>query len=157
MAALVSVLEVQVRFADDPYAKVELLHRIARLYEESLGDPSNAFETYARAVAGDSQNEESLASLERLANLIERWPAVAQLYDAELAKLGDQPERFVELGLRVAQVYEVQLENVDQRGRALPQRARGRSGEPERRPGSRSPLQPDRALARSRRCAPARG
>lgn len=110
---LVSVLEVQVRHAEEQYSKVELLHRIARLYEESLNDPHNAFATYARAVQVDSQNEESLASLERLASLIERWPAVAELYDAELDKLGEQPERIVELGLRVAQVYEVQLENVD--------------------------------------------
>src|SRR5262249_2867471 len=59
------------------------------------------------------QNDESLASLERLASFIERWPQVAELYDRELDKLEDQPERLVELGLRTAQVYEVQLENVD--------------------------------------------
>jgi golgin subfamily B member 1 len=110
---LISVLEVQVRFADDGFAKVDLLHRVARLYEESLGEHSRAFETYARAVQVDSQNEESLASLERLAMAIERWPAVAKLYDDELDKLAEEPERLVELGLRVAQVYEVQLEDVD--------------------------------------------
>ena len=32
---LISVLEVQVAHADDPFTKVDLLHRIARLYEES--------------------------------------------------------------------------------------------------------------------------
>ncbi len=111
---LISVLEVQVRFSDDAFAKVELLHRVARLYEESLGDRSRAFETYARAIGQDSQNEESLGSLERLAMMIERWPAVAALYDAELDKLETDPERFVELGLRAAQVYEVQLENPEQ-------------------------------------------
>ena len=63
---LISVLEVTVRFVDDPFQKVELLHRIARLYEESLGDHARAFETYARAVGADSQNEEALGSLERL-------------------------------------------------------------------------------------------
>ncbi len=110
---LISVLEVEVRFADDPFTKVDLLHRMARLYEENLGEHASAFETYARAVTFDSQNEESLASLERLAMVIERWPSVAQLYDQELDKLGDEPERLVELGLRVAQVYEVQLEDVD--------------------------------------------
>jgi tetratricopeptide (TPR) repeat protein len=110
---LISVLEVQVRFTDDPYTKVELLHRVARLYEENLGNHEKAFETYSRAVAAESQNEESLGSLERLAMLIERWPQVAALYDAELDKLGEEPERLVELGLRVAQVYEVQLEDVD--------------------------------------------
>jgi tetratricopeptide (TPR) repeat protein len=111
---LISVLEVTVRFADDPFQKVELLHRIARLYEESLGDHSRAFETYSRAVSADSQNEESLGSLERLAMMIERWPAVAQLYDAQLDKLHGEPDRFVELGLRTAQVYEVQLESLEQ-------------------------------------------
>ncbi|HYP90983.1 MAG TPA: tetratricopeptide repeat protein, partial [Polyangiaceae bacterium] len=111
---LISVLEVTVRFAEDPFQKVELLHRIARLHEESLGDHARAFETYARAVAADSQNEESLGSLERLAMMIDRWPAVAQLYDAQLDKLHGEPDRFVELGLRTAQVYEVQLESLEQ-------------------------------------------
>ncbi|MEO7037108.1 MAG: tetratricopeptide repeat protein [Polyangiaceae bacterium] len=110
---LISVLEVQVRFSDDAFAKVELLHRIARLYEENLGDHAKAFDTYARAIAFDSQNEASFGSLERLAMMIERWPVVAALYDAELDKLEKDPERFVELGLRAAQVYEVQLESLE--------------------------------------------
>jgi tetratricopeptide (TPR) repeat protein len=110
---LISVLEVQVRASDDPFQRVELLHRVARLYEESLNDHAHAFETYARAISVDSQNEESLGALERLATYIDRWPAVAELYDRELDKLTTEPERFVALGLRVAQVYEVQLENVD--------------------------------------------
>jgi tetratricopeptide (TPR) repeat protein len=111
---LISVLEVTVRFADDPFQKVELLHRIARLHQQSLGDHARAFETYARAISADSQNEESLSSLEELANVIGRWPAVAQLYDQELDKLHGEPERFVELGLRTAQIYEVQLESLEQ-------------------------------------------
>src|SRR5690606_29562413 len=42
---LISVLEVQARFAQDPFTRVDLLHRIARLYEESLGDHARSFET----------------------------------------------------------------------------------------------------------------
>ena len=110
---LVSVLEVQVSSSQDPFARVDLLHRVAALYEDSLGDAGKAFDTHARAVAEDTQNEESLGALERLAIATERWSAVAKLYDGQLDKLTDQPERFVELGLRVAQVYEVQLESVD--------------------------------------------
>src|SRR6185312_11836918 len=45
--------------------------------------------------------------------VVSRWPQVAALYDAELDKLTDTPERFVELGLRTAQIFEVQLEDVD--------------------------------------------
>ena len=110
---LISVLEVQVRFAEDPFSRVDLLHRIAALQEESLQDHRRAFETYARAVVEDSQNEESLSAFERLGMTLDRWPAVAELYDQELDKLVDEHDRLVELGLRVAQVYEVQLEDLD--------------------------------------------
>src|SRR5690606_27491104 len=91
-AKLVSVLEVQVRSAEDAYQKVELLHRIARLYEEMLGDHASAFETYARAVEQDSANEDSLSNFERLGSAINRWPDVARLYDQELEKLGENPQ-----------------------------------------------------------------
>ena len=110
---LISVLEVQVKAADDPYAKVDLLHRIARLAEEMLSDHAFAFDTYARAVTCDIGNEESLANIERLAMVVNRWPAVAALYDEELNKLSEDPNRFVDLGLRLAQIFETQLEDID--------------------------------------------
>jgi len=110
---LVSVLEVQVGHATDAFAKVELLHRVARLYEEMLGDHLSAFQTHARAVALDVTNEESLASFERLASVVDKWPDVAGLYDQQLAGLKEEADRFVELGLRVAEIVETYLENVD--------------------------------------------
>ncbi|HEX9297066.1 MAG TPA: tetratricopeptide repeat protein [Polyangiaceae bacterium] len=110
---LISVLEVQARYSDDPMTKVDILHRVARLDEDSLRDPHAAFEVYARALAADNGNEETLGSLERLGSVTDRWPQVAKLYDAELDKLSDQPDRLVDLGLRTAQIYEVQLEDID--------------------------------------------
>jgi tetratricopeptide (TPR) repeat protein len=112
---LIRVHEVQVRRSTDPFQKVELLHRIARLYEDALGDHASAFETYSRALPMDDGNEQTLGNLERLAMVVNRWPNVAQLYDAQLddlAQSGDG-DRMVELGLRNAQVFEVQLEDVD--------------------------------------------
>ncbi|HWO10789.1 MAG TPA: tetratricopeptide repeat protein, partial [Polyangiaceae bacterium] len=103
----------QATFTDDPFHRVELLHRIAGLYEERIGDPNGAFDWYARAVKIDSRNEDSLGAFERLASTTGQWPAVAKLYEGELEALGDEPERRVELGLRVAQVHEVQLGDVD--------------------------------------------
>ncbi|MBX3229294.1 MAG: tetratricopeptide repeat protein [Labilithrix sp.] len=111
---LISVHEVQVAHADDQFQKVDLLHRIARLYEDALENHGQAFDTYARALTLDNGNEATLQNLERLAMVVNRWPQVAQLYDVELDKLAEeQPDRFVELGLRLAQIYEVQLEDVD--------------------------------------------
>jgi len=111
---LISVLEVQAKFSEVAYEKVELIHRIARLYEENLAQHVDAFQTYARALTLDSQNEETLSSLERLASVTERWPLLASLYDTEVEKLAEDPSLRVELGLRVAQLYEVQLENIDE-------------------------------------------
>ena len=110
---LISVHEVQVQHATDPFQRVDLLHRIARLYEDALDNHGAAFDTYARALAFDNGNDSTLQSLERLAMAVSRWPHVAQLYDAELDKLEGNRERFVELGLRTAQIFEVQLEDVD--------------------------------------------
>jgi tetratricopeptide (TPR) repeat protein len=110
---LVSALSVQARFTEDPFHRVELLHRIAGLYEERIADPNGAFDWYARAVKVDSRNEDSLGAFERLASSTGQWPAVARLYESELEQLEDEPDRLVELGLRVAQVHEVQLGDVD--------------------------------------------
>ncbi len=110
---LIGALEVQVKHAADAYAGVDLLQRIAALYEESLGLPEKAFETTSRAVALDSSNVEVLEAFERLALLTENWQSAASIYDAQLAAAVDEPERQVDLGLRAAQVYEVQLEDVE--------------------------------------------
>ncbi len=112
---LIAVHEVQVLRATDPFQQVELLHRIARLYEDALGDHASAFDTYARALPLDDGNDQTLGNLERLAMAVNRWPAVTKLYDTQLDKLagGEQSERFIELGLRNAQIFEVQLEDVD--------------------------------------------
>src|SRR5262249_21025613 len=57
---LISVHEVQVAHADDPFQKVDLLHRIARLYEDALENHGAAFDTYARALSLDNGNEATL-------------------------------------------------------------------------------------------------
>src|SRR5690606_36212011 len=56
---LIGVLEVQVKHATDTYTKVDLLHRIAALYEDGLLAHWQAFEVYSRAVQCDSRNEET--------------------------------------------------------------------------------------------------
>ena len=111
-ARLISVHEVQVAHSSDAFQKVELLHRIARLYEDAIGDHATAFDTYARALVFDNGNPDTLTNLERLGSIVNRWPAVAKLYDVELDRLDETPDRFVDLGLRVANLYEVQLEDV---------------------------------------------
>src|SRR6202043_2149447 len=53
-------------------------------------------------------------NIERLAMTVNRWPEVSKLYDAQLDKLAETENRepVVDLGLRNAQVFEVQPEDV---------------------------------------------
>src|SRR6202041_1821825 len=84
---LIHVHEVQVQHAADAFQKVDFLHRIAGLYEDALDNHASAFETNARALTLDDGNEATLQNLERLAMVVNRWPEVAALYDAQLDRL----------------------------------------------------------------------
>ncbi|MBX3270938.1 MAG: tetratricopeptide repeat protein [Sandaracinaceae bacterium] len=111
---LVAVLEVQVRHEEDALARVSLLHRIAELSEVQLERTRQAFDAYARAFPLDSGNETTMGSLERLAEELNAWPEVTALYDREVQRLrADAPDAVVELALRVAQIYFIQLGDVD--------------------------------------------
>ncbi|MCC6747689.1 MAG: tetratricopeptide repeat protein [Deltaproteobacteria bacterium] len=105
---LIDLYEVMVRHVEDPFRKLELLHRIAELYELRVEDSRRAFEAYGRALTEDSTDEQALMNLERLADEIKGWEDLAKLYEVELEKLID-PMRQVEMGLRVARVYEEEL------------------------------------------------
>ncbi|MBL8682696.1 MAG: tetratricopeptide repeat protein [Myxococcales bacterium] len=110
---LVGVLEVQLAHAQDPLDRVTLLHRIAEIQENALDNSAGAFDAFKRALPSDPLNEQTLGNIERLANDPQGWAAVGAAYDEELAKLGGEPQKAVELGLRTARIYEVQLENTD--------------------------------------------
>jgi tetratricopeptide (TPR) repeat protein len=110
---LVGVLEVQLAHTQEPADRVALLHRIAELQETALDNSRAAFDAFKRALPSDALHEDTLANIERLADTVAGWPEVGAAYDAELAKLSDEPQKLVELGLRTARIYEVQLGNVD--------------------------------------------
>ncbi len=109
---LVDVLEVQLKNAADNPLKVELLHRIAEIHEQALDNARAAFGAYARALPADPLNETTLSNMEKLADVAQAWPDLVAAYDAQIATLGAAPEQLVELALRTAQIYEVQLGNV---------------------------------------------
>ena len=108
---LVEVLEVIVAHTEDPLARVELLHRIARLHEQMIGNAHAASNAYARALADDSGNQDTLGHIERLAAITGAWEPVAQLYGAEAVKSMDVP-RQVDLYTRLARVYEQELGDI---------------------------------------------
>ena len=111
---LVHTLEVQVQHEEDPLRKVELLHQIAELQEIQLERSSEAFGAYARALPLDNTNDATMGHLERLADELGAWPNVTQLYDVEIEKLEeDNPDVLIDTALRVAQIYYIQVGDVD--------------------------------------------
>jgi tetratricopeptide (TPR) repeat protein len=109
---LIDVLEVMVKHAEDVHRRVELLHRIADLYERHLDRATNAFAAYGRALHENSTDEQTIAHLERLAGDTRAWAELVSLYEDELKKLMDPP-RQVEMLLRAARVYEEELSQAD--------------------------------------------
>jgi len=113
-AKLVAILEVQVRHEEDAVTRVDLLHQIAELREIHMDQPREAFDAFARALPIDSQREETLQSLERLAEQLAAWPEVGRLYDLEVNRLREtSPDNVADLALRLAQIFEVQIGDVD--------------------------------------------
>ncbi len=111
-AKLVDVLEVMVAHNEDPLARVELLHRIATLHEQMIGNANAAFDAYARAVKDDSGNQLSLGHLERLAEITSSFELVANLYQGESEKSSLDVPRQVDLLSRLARVHEQELANI---------------------------------------------
>jgi golgin subfamily B member 1 len=108
---LVDVLEVMVANNDDPLARVELLHRIAGLHEQMIGNAAAAFDAFARALRDDSGNQLTLGHIERLAEINGSFDVLAGLYQAESEKSLDVP-RQVDLLSRLARVHEEELNDV---------------------------------------------
>ncbi|MDB4962480.1 MAG: Tetratricopeptide 2 repeat protein [Myxococcales bacterium] len=108
---LVDVLEVMVSHNDDPHARVELLHRIATLHEQMIGNAMAAFDAYARALRDDAGNQLTLGHIERLAEITSSFEPLAKLYQAEADKSLDVP-RQVDLYSRLARVHEQELADV---------------------------------------------
>jgi len=109
---LVNAHEVQVRQSEDPSRRVELLHQIARAYEDAGGDLDSAFATLARALKEDPSSEVTLEQLNRVARSTSRFADLAQVLERQASQVAD-----VQLGTRLytesAAVQENDLRNVD--------------------------------------------
>ncbi|HET8935911.1 MAG TPA: tetratricopeptide repeat protein [Polyangiales bacterium] len=110
---LARVLEVLISHEEDPVRSVELYHQVAELYEVHLDDATRAFDAYSRALPVDPQNQSTMAALDRLAEKLGSFQALAELYDRVAGKLNDSArETKIDLCLRAAQLFEQRLSDV---------------------------------------------
>ncbi len=128
---VVRVYEVMVAHTTDPQSKLELLWQIASIQERRLGNFDEAFDAYARALAVDPTNVDSIAHLDRLAQITSRWADMASHLQAQLSNIRD-PRVQVDTLLRIARIYEEETHEDD---KAIEAYKRVADIEPERRDG----------------------
>ncbi len=109
---LIGLIEVRLKHTEDEWQQVELLHRAAELLESDLhlDSPAEAFEMYARALRVEPANETTLTQLDSLAHTTGKWMDFAKILDEQIAHLEEDDSKVL-LGLKVAAIYELKLDN----------------------------------------------
>ena len=109
---LVETLEALADATEDPAEKLTFTQRIARLYEEELGDVDQAIAWHERAVALDPTSLSSLQALSLLYRLRSAWPKLIDMCIQE-ARYTTDAQRRADAHARAAEIYEGKLQAID--------------------------------------------
>ena len=87
---LIKLNEERLELAEDSLDKVDVLNDTAILWEDQLEQPEEAFAVMRQALELAPDSEEVRINLERLAENLGEWEALADSYDAAAAKIEDE-------------------------------------------------------------------
>lgn len=110
---LVNVHEIQLNYEHDATERVQMMHRIAEIAEERGQDPERAFVWMQRALLEDPTHDHSVEEVERLGRILDGWAQLANTYADTLEMTHVSPEIRVDVGKRLARVYEEELADVE--------------------------------------------
>lgn len=105
---MVKVVEKKVERSYDPVERGELLRRIGSVLEDLLNDQQGAIDAYGRATREDDTDVISFEALDRLYSATRNNDELGRVLRRRI-ELSDDPSERVELGLRLAQLCEIQL------------------------------------------------
>jgi tetratricopeptide (TPR) repeat protein len=108
--ALARLYEVQLDGQSEPDARVDLIRRIARLYEEQLEDLDGAFRWYARQLTEDPSDPHVRDQLHRLASVGGDWAGLAATYQRVLDDDSGDAPHLRELAIAAAAIYDRRLD-----------------------------------------------
>ncbi len=108
---LVSVLEVRLANAREEDARIELLGKIGRVFEERLRQPEVAFERYLEAFSLAPTHDEARADVERLAEQMNGWDRLVSGFESAIDGVSD-PHQAVPIRLSYGQTL-AQLDRID--------------------------------------------
>ena len=107
-AKLSTLLASEIEKVDEPRRAIDLLLRLARVYEEETGQLEEAIATYRRAITADPDSKQALVALDRLFGRAQQWDELAEIVRREI-RIAPSDEDRVALTFRLAQIYELAL------------------------------------------------
>jgi golgin subfamily B member 1 len=107
-AELAAAIEAEIERVMDSQLQVEMLMRLARVYEEETREVDKAIATFKRVAEAEPDRKDGLVALDRLYTVTERWQDLADIVRREI-RLADTEEQIVSLTYRLAQILEVAL------------------------------------------------
>ncbi len=110
---LVGILERQYEVVTTERERIDILVRLARMWEEEFRKPQNAVERLEQVLDIDPLHDEALCKLENLYRLTQRWDDLVRTYDRHASATVD-PQRRIEIFRELGQVYSVQKGDVEQ-------------------------------------------
>jgi tetratricopeptide (TPR) repeat protein len=105
---VVDVLDKQLQLATTPRQQIQLLERIAGVYEEEFLDHNLAAEAYKAILDIDANYEPALVGIVRAYRALSQWERVAEYTEHHLG-LASTPEQKITLGLQLGRVLADQL------------------------------------------------
>ncbi|MBN2724949.1 MAG: tetratricopeptide repeat protein [Deltaproteobacteria bacterium] len=114
---LIRTYEIMKAASFDPYEQIELLYRIATIYEDSVEKPESAFDAFSRAFRIDPTKIETIEQLERLSMSLSNWESLFELYEEKISS-GDDIEIALNLQTRIAQLLSTAVGDIDRAAKA---------------------------------------
>jgi tetratricopeptide (TPR) repeat protein len=107
-AKLANLLAAEIEKIDEARRAIDLLLRLARVYEEETGQLDEAIATYRRAISADPDSKAALVALDRLFARAQQWDELADVVRKEI-RIAPSDEDRITLTFRLAQIYELAL------------------------------------------------
>lgn len=103
---LVGCIEARLETTPDPMERKPLLMEMGEIYELQMEDLEKAFDTYARLFRDDVEDPRPRELLSRLADVLDQWPKLAEIYAEALADVLADTEGTAELAFVLGQIYD---------------------------------------------------
>lgn len=108
----VELVEAQLMAIPSEYVARDLYLRVARAFEEELGDAEAAIQRFRRVLEIDPDHEVAILALDRLYQRVGSWPELAEILQLRVERAED--DQRVPLLLRLGALYETALEEISQ-------------------------------------------